>query len=107
MFPYFCLDYLSTDEGGLLKSSTILGTILIVAWVIYIWIKKQKLETYMEQPTTSKLRMEYDKAIYFHPAYFMGFPDGSDGKASAFNSGDLASVPNKEQRMQNVGLDEL
>ena len=107
MFPYFCLDYLSTDEGGLLKSSTIWGTILIVAWVTYIWIKEQKLETYVEQLTTSKLRMEYDKAIYFHPACFMGFPDGSDGKASAYNSGDLGSIPNTEQRMQNVGLDEL
>ena len=32
-------------------------------------IKKQQLELDMEQWTSSKLRKEYIKAIYFHPAY--------------------------------------
>ena len=32
-------------------------------------VKKQQLEPYMEQPTGSKLGMEYVKAVYCHPAY--------------------------------------
>ena len=32
-------------------------------------IKKQQLESYTEQLTGSKLGMEYDKAVYCHPAY--------------------------------------
>ena len=32
-------------------------------------VKKQQLELDMEQWTVSKLRKEYDKAAYFHPAY--------------------------------------
>ena len=32
-------------------------------------VKKQQLELYMEQPTNSKLRKEYDKAVYCHPVY--------------------------------------
>ena len=32
-------------------------------------IKKQQLELDMEQWAGSKLRKEYDKAAYFHPAY--------------------------------------
>ena len=32
-------------------------------------VKKQQLELDMEQQTGSKLRKEYDKAIYCHPAY--------------------------------------
>ena len=34
-------------------------------------IKKQQLELYMEQWTGSKLRKEYDKAVYCHPAYLI------------------------------------
>ena len=33
-------------------------------------IKKQQLELSMEQLTGSKLGKEYDKAVYFHPAYW-------------------------------------
>ena len=33
-------------------------------------VKKQQLETYMEQLTGSKLGKEYNKAIYCQPAYF-------------------------------------
>ena len=32
-------------------------------------VKKQQLELNMEQQTGSKLRKEYDKAVYCHPAY--------------------------------------
>ena len=32
-------------------------------------VKKQKLELDMEQQIGSKLRKEYDKAVYCHPAY--------------------------------------
>ena len=32
-------------------------------------VKKQQLEPYMEQLTNSKLRKEYDKAVYCHPVY--------------------------------------
>jgi len=32
-------------------------------------VKKQQLEPYMEQLTSSKLGKDYDKAIYCHPAY--------------------------------------
>ena len=32
-------------------------------------VKNQQLESDMEQPTGSKLRKEYSKAVYCHPAY--------------------------------------
>ena len=32
-------------------------------------LKKQQLEPYMEQLTASKLRKEYDKAVYWYHAY--------------------------------------
>ena len=32
-------------------------------------VKKQQLESYMEQQTSSKLGKEYDKAVYFHLVY--------------------------------------
>ena len=32
-------------------------------------VKKQQLELDMKQQTGSKLRKEYDKAVYCHPAY--------------------------------------
>ena len=32
-------------------------------------VKKQQLELYMEQQTGSKLRKEYNRAVYCHPAY--------------------------------------
>ena len=36
---------------------------------MYMQVKKQQLEPDMEQQTGSKLREEYVKAIYCHPAY--------------------------------------
>ena len=32
-------------------------------------VKKQQLELYMEQQADSKLRKEYVKSVYCHPAY--------------------------------------
>ena len=32
-------------------------------------VKKQQLELYLEQQTGSELGKEYDKAVYYHPAY--------------------------------------
>ena len=34
-----------------------------------VQVKKQQLESYMEQQTGSKLAKKYDKAVYCHPAY--------------------------------------
>ena len=39
------------------------------SWEISMQAKKQKLESDMEQWTGSKLRKEYVKAVYCHPAY--------------------------------------
>ena len=44
-------------------------TTLPVSWETSMQVKKQQLETDMEQWTGSKLRKEYIKAIYCHPAY--------------------------------------
>ena len=33
-----------------------------------MWVKKQQLESNMEEGTGSKLGKEYDKALYCHPA---------------------------------------
>ena len=34
-----------------------------------MWVKKQQLESDMEQWTGSKLRKQYVKVLYCHPAY--------------------------------------
>ena len=34
-----------------------------------MWVKKQQLESNMEEGTGSKLGKEYDKAVYCPPAY--------------------------------------
>ena len=39
------------------------------SWEICIQLKKQQLELDIEQQTGSKLRKEYVKAVYCHPAY--------------------------------------
>ena len=39
------------------------------SWEICMQVKKQQLELDMEQQTGSKLRKEYVKAAYCHPAY--------------------------------------
>ena len=42
---------------------------LLTSWEICVQVKKQELELDMEQRTGSKLRKEYIKAVYCHPAY--------------------------------------
>ena len=40
-----------------------------VSWETYNQVKKQQLESYMEELTGSKLEKEYDMAVYCHPVY--------------------------------------
>ena len=44
-------------------------TTLPVSWKTFKQVKKQQLEPYMEQLTSSKLGKEYDKAVYCHSVY--------------------------------------
>ena len=44
-------------------------TTLPVSWEICMWVKKQQLESEMEQWTGLKLRKEYVKAIYCYSDY--------------------------------------
>ena len=44
-------------------------TTLPASWEICMHVKKQQLELDMEQWTSSKLRKEYVKSVYCHPAY--------------------------------------
>ena len=44
-------------------------TTLSASWETCMQVKKQQLEPDMEQWTGSKLRKEYVKAVYCHPAY--------------------------------------
>ena len=45
-------------------------TILLVSWETCMWVKKQKLESCMEQLSGSGLRKEYEKAVYCLPVCF-------------------------------------
>ena len=40
-------------------------------------VKKQQLELDMEKLTGSKLGKEYDKAVYYHPAYLTNMQSAS------------------------------
>ena len=42
---------------------------LSASWETCLQVKKQQLEPYMEELTSSKLGKEYDKAVYSHPVY--------------------------------------
>ena len=44
-------------------------TTWLVFWEICIQVSKQQLELDMEQQTGSKLGKEYDKFVYYYPAY--------------------------------------
>ena len=46
-------------------------TTLPASWEICMQVKKQQLGLDMEQWTGSKLRKEYVKAIYCHPAFLI------------------------------------
>ena len=50
---------------------------LPVAWETYMLVKKQQLELDMEKLTGSKLGKEYDKAVYYHPAYLTNMQSAS------------------------------
>ena len=73
---YYCFnDYAkafdSVDHknyGKLLKTWEY-QTTLPDSWETCMWVKKQQLESNMEEGTGSKLGKEYDKAVYCHPAY--------------------------------------
>ena len=60
--------WITTNYGILLKRWDY-QTILPSSWETYIQVKKQQLEPDMEEQTGSKLRKEYVKPIYCHPAY--------------------------------------
>ena len=42
---------------------------LPASWETCMQVKKQQLESDMEQHTGSKLGKKYVKAVYYHPAY--------------------------------------
>ena len=44
---------------------------LTASWEISMQVKKQQLESDMEQQTASKLGKEYIKVVYCHPAYLI------------------------------------
>ena len=67
---YFCfIDYAKAfdcvDHNKLWKYQTTLP----VSWENCMQVKKQRLESDMEQKTGSKSGKEYVKAVYCHPAY--------------------------------------
>ena len=74
---YFCfIDYTKTFNCGsqqTVENSSGDGneyqTTLPASWEICTQVKKQQLESDMEQLTGSKLRKEYIKAVYCHAAY--------------------------------------
>ena len=73
---YFCfIDYAKAFDfmnHNKLEDSSRDGNILLTlpaSWETCMQIKKQQLEQDMEQQTGSRLRKEYIKAVYCHPAY--------------------------------------
>ena len=60
--------WIITNCGKLLKGWEY-QTILPISWETCMQVNKQQLEPYMEQMTGSKLRREYDKAVYWHSIY--------------------------------------
>ena len=59
---------MTTNCGKFLKKWEY-QTTLLASWEICMQVKKQQLESDMEQQTGSKLGKEYVKAVYCHPAY--------------------------------------
>ena len=58
--------WITTNCGKFLKRWEY-QTTLSVSWETCVWVKEQQLESDMEQQTSSKLRKEYDKAVYLSP----------------------------------------
>ena len=72
---YFCFinyaeafAWIMTNCGKLLERWEY-QTILPVSWEICMQVKKQQLEPCMERLTGSRLKKEYEKAVYCHPVY--------------------------------------
>ena len=59
--------WITTNSGKFLERWEY-QTILPVSWETCMWVKKQQLESDMEQLTGSKLAKEYVKAVYCHLA---------------------------------------
>ena len=53
-------------------------------------VRKQQLELNMEQGTGSKLGKEYDKAVYYHPAY-LTYMQSTSSKMSGWKNHKLES----------------
>ena len=45
-------------------------TILVVSWDTCMQVKKQQLESCLEQQTGSRLRKKYNRVVYYYPVYF-------------------------------------
>ena len=58
----------TTNYGNFLKTWEYQNT-WPASWEIYMQVKKQQLELYIEQKTGSKSGKEYIKAVYCHLAY--------------------------------------
>ena len=74
---YFCfidfakaIVWITTNCGKFFKKWEY-QTTFPASWKICIQVKKQQLEPDIEQWTASKLRKEYVKAVYCHPAYLI------------------------------------
>ena len=62
--------WITTNCGKFLKRWEY-QTTLPASWETCMQVRKQQLEPYKKQQTGSKLRKEYVKAVYCHPAYLM------------------------------------
>ena len=70
-------EWITTNCGKLLLKRWEYQTTLPVFWETYMWVKKQQLESYMEQWTGSKLWKEYKKTVYCYPAYLISMQNKS------------------------------
>ena len=68
---------ITTNCGKLLLKRWEYQTTLPVSWKTYMWVKKQQLESYMEQRTGSKLWKEYKKTVYCYPVYLISLQNKS------------------------------
>ena len=62
------LDYVDHNKLGKIHKQIRIPDHLVF-WETCMQVKKQQLEPDMKQLTGSKLGKEYDKAVYYHPAY--------------------------------------
>ena len=60
--------WITTNGGNFLKRWEYKAT-FPVSWETCMQVKKQWLDPYMDQLTSSKLGKEYDKTVYCHPVY--------------------------------------